>query len=133
MQYSALGIAGDPGAGKTELIKNLLKHPAIAHWKPCSTGDLLRQRHAKLTADGKFKDSFADYLAHGLTDSEILVLNDEARELVKKGNCLLDSRYVVENCKDTNSLLVFLTAHGGTIEADATQKKGATFTLILPE
>jgi guanylate kinase len=110
MQYSALGIAGDPGAGKTELIKNLLKHPAIAHWKPCSTGDLLRQRHAKLTADGKFKDSFADYLAHGLTDSEILVLNDEARELVKKGNCLLDSRYVVENCKDTNSLLVFLTA-----------------------
>jgi two-component system sensor histidine kinase VicK len=27
----------------------------------------------------------------------------------------------------------FAEAHGGTLEADATQKKGATFTLILPE
>lgn len=110
MQYSALGIAGDPGAGKTELIKNLLKHHALAHWKSCSTGDLLRQRHAKLLAEGTFKDSFADYLSHGLTDDEILILNDQAHTLVKNGNCLLDSRYAVENCKGTDALKVFLTA-----------------------
>jgi guanylate kinase len=61
-------------------------------------------------SQGKFEGSFADYLAQGLTDNEILILNDEAHSLVKKGNCLLDSRYAVENCKGTNALLVFLTA-----------------------
>ena len=110
MHYQAIGIAGNPGAGKTELIKLLLKHPMLASWNSCSTGDLLRKRHDSLAKQNIFTGSFADYLARGLEDDEIIILNNEARALAKKGNCLLDSRYAVENCRQINALLVFLTA-----------------------
>lgn len=110
MRYTVIGIAGNPGAGKTELIELLLKHPMFASWDSCSTGDLLRKRHDSLAKQNIFTGSFADYLARGLTDDEIISLNNEARALVKNGNCLLDSRYAVENCHKINALLVFLTA-----------------------
>ena len=95
MRYTVIGIAGNPGAGKTELIELLLKHPMFASWDSCSTGDLLRKRHDSLAKQNIFTGSFADYLARGLTDDEIISLNNEARALVKNGNCLLDSRYAV--------------------------------------
>src|SRR3989344_9076349 len=110
MTLSVIAIAGLPGSGKSTLLNELRKMPAFSDWHATSTGTLLRARHAQLSKERKFNGDFLSYL-NNLSDAEIKILNQNARELAKQGNLILDSRYAVENCRDLSSaLLIFLTA-----------------------
>ncbi len=110
MNYSIIGINGLPGAGKSKLIKRLLSLEEFSSWKGISTGDILRKDHARLWKDGLFGGNFQRYLA-SLTDKDIREFNAKIRCMTDKGQWVMDSRYVIENCRSrTDTAYVFLTA-----------------------
>lgn len=108
--YNAIGICGLPKSGKTELCKRLKD---IYGWRSTSIGQLCRDRYEQWISENRDRRiSFEEYWGRGFfTNDDILKVNEEAREMVSKGNMILDSRYLAVNCKDLNNVATFfLTA-----------------------
>jgi cytidylate kinase len=107
---SVIAIAGLPGSGKSVLTKALQALPQFSNWDVKSTGGLLRERHAFLVKNKNYGHDFIHYL-NNLSEEEIIILNNEVRNLAIKGNLILDSRFSAENCKGINhALVIFLKA-----------------------
>lgn len=106
---SVIAIAGLPGSGKSVLCRALCALPQFQRWEFKSTGGLLRERHGYLQSTG-YEGDFIQYL-NNLSDKEIILLNNNVRNLAIKGEMILDSRFAVENTRGIdNTLTIFLKA-----------------------
>lgn len=105
-QYNIISISGLPKSGKSTLLDALRIMPAFEDWSVKSIGDYFKDSHKK---SNKKSLSFQSYL-DGLTNEEILRVNEDIRTAATKGKIFVDSRYSIKNCEGLSSLNIFLTA-----------------------
>jgi cytidylate kinase len=109
MKHKAIALAGLPNSGKTALVQELLKK--LPGWGSHSTGGLIRKRYEVWKIQNSSTMSFEEYYKNIFSDDDILQINVDAKNLLKKGNIVLDSRFALLNRDDADSvLLVFLKA-----------------------
>lgn len=110
MNYNAIAIAGLPCSGKTTLVEALARQLG---WDTHSIGGLLRERHKDWQQQSQQNEqiNFEQYFREHVTNEDIFKVNDDARELLRQGNIILDSRYVAVNAHELPSVFrVFLEA-----------------------
>ena len=104
MKYQGIVLSGKPCAGKSTLCEMLSKEFKL---KVYSLGQIWRDRWRAEHPNGEI--SFEEYWRK-TSDEENRKVNDDAREIMKCENLIVDSRYTAFYCKDLPYLRVFLDA-----------------------
>lgn len=104
MAFTSLLLSGVPGSGKSTLATELQKHIS---WPYTGIGDLFRARHIKIYPNNEV--SFPEYLKT-LTLADHKRINDEIRELLKKGGVFVGVRHDCIADGIGGVLKIFLTA-----------------------
>lgn len=115
MKFNSLLLSGVPGSGKSTLANELQKHIS---WPYTGIGDLFRSRHIQLYPHNEV--SFPEYLKT-LTLDDHKKINDEIRELLKKGSVFVGVRHDCIADGIDGVLKIFLTAD---IETRVTRAMG---------
>ena len=102
--YNGLILSGLPGSGKSTLAKRISE---IYRWQLLAIGDMFRDEWKR---DHPNKDiSFEEYWRRVSLDKNREV-NEQAKELFKKGNIVAESRYSAIYCKELPILRIFVYA-----------------------
>ncbi len=104
MKFTSLLLSGVPGSGKSTLADELKKHIT---WPYVGIGDLFRARHSEHYPHNEV--SFQDYLKT-LTIEDHKKVNEEIRELLKKGGIFVGVRHDCIADGIDGVLKIFLTA-----------------------
>ncbi len=118
MKFTSLLLSGVPGSGKSTLADELKKH---IDWPYVGIGDLFRSRHSEQNPHDEV--SFQNYLKT-LTIEDHKKVNEEIRELLKKGGVFVGVRHDCVADGIDGVLKIFLTAGIETRvkRADGTKK-----------
>ncbi len=111
MAYNSIAISGLPRAGKTTLIKKLVKE---LNWEVLHIGGIFRKKYEDWKSKNPDKNvSFEEFYADRnlLTYEDVAEANELAKKRLRKGKVILDSRFSSINCHGVESVLkVFVTA-----------------------
>jgi len=124
MKYNALAIAGLPKSGKTAIIRELKKS---IDWKLVHVGGIFRKMHKEWKSKNpqKNKLSFEKYYEEIVTDKEVIEANNRAKNKLKKGKIILDSRFASVNAKGVDSVLLILITASLKIRTERSLKAKA--------
>jgi cytidylate kinase len=114
MKYNAINLSGLPISGKSTLAKKLSE---IYGWEIYSVGKIWRKKYEK---DHPNKDITFEEWWKATTVKDNIDADNQAREIMKKGNVVGDFRFSII-CKDLPVLLVFVTADLDTRAKRATE------------
>lgn len=108
MRYSAVALAGEPGAGKSTVIR--LLQPQLG-WPIFAAGNYIRQKWEKERKHNPAIPDFPDYFRDSFTDENIIDLNRVLAAHIESGNYIIDSRFASLNCRGhLHALSVYLHA-----------------------
>lgn len=106
MIFDSLAMSGTPGSGKSTLSTSLKKQLG---WKIFSIGDEYRNKHAEWQKEtDRFDVDFNTYWRNEVTQEDIFRVNEEAREMLRHGKVILDSRYAPWNALGVDGALKVL-------------------------